>query len=119
MEENQFSNFETQQKLPNATAVMVLGILSIVTCICYGIFSVVLGAVGLILAGKDKKLYMQNPSLYTNYGTLNTGKILSIIGLVLGVICIALMAWVISIVGMDALQDQELMQQRIEEYFNQ
>lgn len=26
-----------QQKLPNATIILVLGILSIVTCCCYGI----------------------------------------------------------------------------------
>ena len=37
------------QKLPNATAVLILGILSIITCCCYGIFSVILGSLGIVL----------------------------------------------------------------------
>ena len=41
------------QKLPNATAVLILGILSIITCCCYGIFSVILGTIGIVLANKE------------------------------------------------------------------
>ena len=49
------------QKLPNATAVLILGIFSILTCCCYGIISISLGAIGLVLANKDAKLYAENP----------------------------------------------------------
>ena len=45
-----------QQKLPNATAVLVLGILSIVTCCCYGIPGIVAGIIGLVLYKKDNAL---------------------------------------------------------------
>ena len=41
------------QKLPNATAVLILGIFSILICCCYGIFSIILGVVALVLANKD------------------------------------------------------------------
>jgi len=81
--EQEKSSFMEQEKLPNATAVLVLGILSIVTCCCFGIFGVIFGIIALILANKDMKLYKQNPGLYTNYNNLNTGRIIAIIGLVL------------------------------------
>lgn len=74
------------QKLPNANAVLILGILSIITCCCWGIVGVILGVIALVLAKKDTALYSENPSLYTNFNNLNTGKILAIIGIVLSAI---------------------------------
>lgn len=55
------------QKLPNATAVLILGIASIITCCCYGVVSIILGIIGLVLANKDLKLYSQNPQEFSNY----------------------------------------------------
>ena len=72
-----------QRNLPNGTAVLVLGILSIVTCCCYGFIGLTLGIVALVLANKDLKLYQESPELYLNYKNLNIGKILAIIGVVL------------------------------------
>lgn len=117
MEENQFSNFETTQKLPNATAVLVLGILSIITCCCYGVLGLILAIVALFLAKKDLTSYKTNPSLYTNYSNLNTGRILAIIGLVINILTLIYFIWIISLVGLDGLQDQQLMEQRIRESF--
>lgn len=117
MEENQFSNFEAPQKLPNATAVLVLGILSIITCCCYGILGLILAIIALFLAKKDLTAYKINPSLYTNYSNLNTGRILAIIGIVINILTIIYFAWVISLVGLEGLQDQQLMEQRIKEAF--
>ena len=64
-----------QKELPNATIVLVLGILSIVAC-------QVLGIIGWILANKDMTLYNNNPGMYTesSYNTLKAGRICSIIG---------------------------------------
>ena len=53
-----------KQKLPNATAVLVLGILSILTCCCYGVIGLILGIVALVLASRDMKLYFENPESY-------------------------------------------------------
>jgi uncharacterized membrane protein len=105
-----------QQSLPNATAVLVLGILSLLTCICYGLPGIICGIIALILYAKDKKLYMANPSLYSNYSNLNTGRILAIIGLVLSVLWIAYMIFIITLIGFDALTDPELMQERIRDF---
>jgi hypothetical protein len=68
--------------LPNSTAVLVLGILSIVIC-CF--FGVIMGIIALVLASKGKVLYDSNPMLYTesSYNNLKAGKICAIIGLIL------------------------------------
>ncbi|MGL2965774.1 CCC motif membrane protein [Flavobacterium sp. XGLA_31] len=113
MEQSDFSNFEPKQKLPNATAVLVLGILSIITFCCYGIIGLILGIVALILAKKDLNEYRANPALYTNYGNLNTGRILAIIGLVLSLIYILFIIWLLNYFGMDALKDPALMQEKM------
>jgi len=77
-----------QQTLPNSTAILVLGIISIPVCICYfflGIPGIVLGIIALSLSVKAKKLYDENPSLYTksSYNNYNAGKICAIIGLII------------------------------------
>ncbi len=105
------------QKLPNATAVLVLGILSILTCCCYGIFSVILGTIGIVLANKDAKLYAENPTIYSNYNNLKIGKILNIIGIILGVIYLFLVIWMIATFGYETLQNPELLQEEMNRYF--
>lgn len=72
--------------LPNATAALVLGIISIVGAFCYGIVGIICGIIGLVLANKDRKLYQATPELYTasSYSSLNAGRTCSIIGLILG-----------------------------------
>lgn len=74
-----------KQKLSNATAVLILGICSILTCCCWGI-GIILGIVALVIAKKDLLLYYENPTLYSGYSSINTGRILSIIGIILGAI---------------------------------
>ncbi|MEP7255462.1 MAG: CCC motif membrane protein [Ferruginibacter sp.] len=72
--------------LPNATAVLVLGIISIVGAFCYGFVGVICGIIGMVLANKDRKLYQATPELYTpaSYSSSNAGRTCSIIGLILG-----------------------------------
>ena len=72
----------TKETLPNSTAVLVLGICSIV----FGCFFVglILGIIGLNMASKGRKMYNNNPELYDGYGALNAGWIMSIIGTILG-----------------------------------
>ncbi|MDB5199540.1 MAG: hypothetical protein JWO92_1503 [Chitinophagaceae bacterium] len=75
--------------LPNATVVLVLGILSLVVC-------QLLGIIGWLLANQDMRLYNDNPGLYSesSLSTLKAGKICSIIGtclMGLGLLVIAIM----------------------------
>jgi len=100
-ETSQTQNPQTlfQQALPNATAVLVLGILSIVTCWCIGIPGLVMGIIAIVLSGKSKKLYSENPANYSeaSYKNLNAGRVCAIIGTVLSSIYLsfALIKWII------------------------
>ena len=93
-----------KQKLSNATAVLILGIASILTCCCYGI-GIVLGIVALVLAKKDIAAYNENHELYSGYANLNTGKILSIIGIILGSIYLIFVIYLYTVVGEDGMKD--------------
>ncbi len=68
--------------VPNSTAVLVLGILSIVVC-CF--FGLIMAIIALVLASKGTALYNANPALYTesSYSNLKAGRICAIIGLIL------------------------------------
>jgi len=90
-----------KQKLPNATAVLILGILSIVSCCCVGIFGFIFAVIALLLAKKDMKLYSENPEQYTNYSNLKTGRIIAIIGLVLSTLFMLKVGYDISQTGLD------------------
>jgi|SRR5690554_3748121 len=79
-----------KQKLPNSTAVLVLGILSIVLACCCSIFGSILGVIGLVLANKATALYNEHPDQYDGFNNVKTGKILNIIGIALGVLMIAI-----------------------------
>jgi uncharacterized membrane protein len=90
MEENNHTS-QNLIEIPNATVVLVLGIVSLVTmCFCYGLIGAPLGAVGLYLANKAKKIYEESPEKYNNYNNLKIGGILCIVGLILNIICFIL-----------------------------
>jgi hypothetical protein len=108
-----------KQKLPNATAVLILGILSILTCCCYGVLGIIMAVIALVLAKKDTQLYMASPELYSNYSNIKTGKVLAYIGLVLSILYLLLVIWMFLTFGFEGMQDQELMEEKIREMFGQ
>lgn len=71
-----------QQTLPNGTAVLVLGIVSIVGCYCVGIVGLICGIIALVLAGKASKLIQKNQGTYTESSIKNmkAGRVCAIIG---------------------------------------
>ena len=72
--------------LPNSTLVLVLGILSLIFCWCYGFVGLILGIIAVVLSGSPRRMYRENPENYfeASYKNLNAGRICGIIG-----ICIA------------------------------
>ncbi len=68
--------FTEQRALPNATATLVLGILSILVCFICGI-------IALVISGNDKRQYLENPEMYSisSYETLRAGRICALIGI--------------------------------------
>ena len=85
-----------QQNLPNSSIALVLGIISIIGSVCYGIVGLICGIVGLILANKDRRLYQAAPELYqsSSYGTSNAGRTCSIIGIILSSLLIVIIVLV-------------------------
>ena len=80
---------QPQENAPYAVASLVLGILSLVIG-CLGV-GLVLGIVGLVLGSKGTKAYNAQPGRYKGEGMLKAGKIMSIIGIVLGGIAVLVM----------------------------
>ncbi|MGE0567051.1 MAG: CCC motif membrane protein [Bacteroidia bacterium] len=76
--------FVPAKNLPNAVAVLVLGICSIFPgCFCAGLVGIVCGIIALVLAKKDLALYNANPSSYNpgSFNNLKAGRVCAIIGL--------------------------------------
>lgn len=101
---NQSNNnpqFGQQIPLPNATAVLVLGIISIVGCICYGVPGLICGIIALVMAGKAKKLLSDNPTMYleSSVKNMNAGRICAIIGTILSALYFLFFVVYLVIVG--------------------
>ena len=91
----------TPISLPNATAVLVLGIISIVGCFCYGIVGIVCGIIALVLGNKDLKLYKADPAMYTpgSYSNLKSGRVCAIVGLSLSAVYVIVLIIYIFVIG--------------------
>ncbi len=94
-----------KRKLPNATAILILGILSILTCCCWGVIGLTLGIVALILAKKDLALYNENPEIYEGFSNINTGRILAIIGIILSSIYLILNIYMYVVWGEEGIKE--------------
>ncbi|PKP26013.1 MAG: hypothetical protein CVU03_05740 [Bacteroidetes bacterium HGW-Bacteroidetes-2] len=98
-----------KQTLPNSTLVLVFGIISIITCCCYGVIGLIFGIIAIVLANKATKIYLESPELYSGYSNVKTGKILAIIGVILNAIyLIIVLFYIVTIgyVGIEELQQE-------------
>ncbi|MBZ0327450.1 MAG: DUF4190 domain-containing protein [Altibacter sp.] len=102
-----------KQKLPNATLILVFGIISIVTCCCYGVLGLIFGIIAMVMAKKATAVYMENPEQYTGYQNVKTGKILAIIGIILNVLYLGYVIFLFATLGTDGIlnMNQELLEQ--------
>lgn len=96
-----------KQQLPNSTLILVFGIISIVTCCCYGIIGLPLGIVALVMANKATTIYAENPEIYTGFQNVKTGKILAIIGIILNAIFLIYVIYMFSTIGYEGLQEAQ------------
>ena len=92
---------QNQQNLPNSVGVLVLGILSIVFCWCYGIPGLALGIISLIMAKKANALYANSPESYTesSFKNVKAGKICAIVGLCLSSVYAIFIIIYVAIIG--------------------
>ncbi len=103
----------SNKNLPNATAVLVLGILSIVTCWIYGVIGIILGIIALSLHKKDKELYASDTAGYGNsFKNSQAGKICAIIGLSLSALFLIYIIFVIAFVAGNESLFREILRNR-------
>ena len=97
----QYNNQFGQRTLPNSVGILVMGILSIVFCFCYGFIGLVLGIIAIALSVKANALYMANPGNYTlaSYNNMKAGKICAIIGTILSSLVIIYIIAAIFFIG--------------------
>jgi hypothetical protein len=98
-----------QVPIPNGTTVLVLGIISIIGCFCYGTVGLICGIIAMVLANKDLRLYRANPEAYTpgSVSNLKSGRICAIIGLSLSILYLLCVIFIISTIGIAALSDPQ------------
>ena len=85
------------EKLPYSQSALIFGILSIVTaCCCWGIVGLIFGLIGLNNANKAIALHSENPDTYSGINNANTGRITSIIGIVIGLLYLIWLIYLIS-----------------------
>ena len=90
-----------EQDVPNATGVLVLGIVSLVVWLCYGIPGIACAIIALVMSKKGKLAYEANPGAFkqSSYNNLKAGRVCSIIGLVLGSLWILYIIIIFLVVG--------------------
>jgi hypothetical protein len=88
------------KRLPNASAVLVLGILSICFCAALGLPGLAMGIIALVLYKKDKSVYDTDPVAYEqSFKNSNAGKICAIVGLSLSAITFLMMSLYFILLG--------------------
>lgn len=74
-------HFNGDKPLPNSSAILVLGIISIATACMYGVPGLVCGIISLSLYKKDRLIYLGDPVGYAaSFRNAHAGYICAIVG---------------------------------------
>lgn len=105
---NYQKHYFVQQNLPNSTAVLVLGIVSIFGCCCYIFPGLILSIIALILAKQDFELYKENPTRYTDssFKNLKAGRVCAAVTLSIIVVLVLYIIFVILTLGFESFKNQ-------------
>lgn len=95
---NSANSNRVPQDLPNSTAILVLGILSIIFA---GLIGIILAIIALSMSRNARHAYENYPGDYTeaSYSRVNAGRICAIIGLSLVAILILIVLVILSYAG--------------------
>lgn len=111
--ENQYNsdkifNSLQQESLPNAKAVLILGIGSIIGFLCGGgIIGLIMSIIAVVLAKGDRALLRANPGHYTaeSVSNLNTGRVAALIILWTSVVLILFAILIIVALGVSVFRE--------------
>ena len=98
-----------ERRLPNATAVLVLGIASIALCCCYGLPGILTGIIALTLYRKDEKKFLNEDKNSADIRNLRTGRMLTIIGMSMSSIYFLYVLYAYFTIGAEALTNPKLL----------
>lgn len=100
-----------KKELQNSTLILILGILAVIGCCFWGILGIIFGIITLVLSKKATEIYNENPEFYTGYGNVKTGKLLAVIGIVLGALYLLLIGIGLIFFGGFEMFQEEFMRQ--------
>ncbi len=89
--QNTHNNFHHQlQDVPESLAILILGVVSIIISIVFPGLGVIPSIIALVKYKKAKKIYLENPNLFTKQSNdyLTIGQITGIIGLCISILII-------------------------------
>jgi len=113
--ENNYDFKAPKIELPNATIILVLGILSIIGCCCYGVVGIICGIIAIVMAKSATALYVSDPGKYTesSYKNMNAGKTCAWIGLILSILSLISSIVMMLIYGFAAFTDPNSILQKM------
>jgi len=90
-----------QHELPNASVVLILGIIALVISFFNSLVGIIAGIVSLVMARNAEQLYHQTPRLYTpsSYSNIRSGRTCAIIGIVLAILKIIFIGIILGLLG--------------------
>lgn len=104
---------EIKKNVPYSVAVLVLGIVSIPTCFCYGVVGLAASIIAMVLAKKGKEAYLVNPEEFKegSFKNLKAGRICAIIGLVLSTIYLIIVLISLAFYGSSVMELMDIANQ--------
>lgn len=91
------------RKLPKAVNVLVLGAVSIVTSMIYGIPGIIIAIIALVKSKKPWEMYLANPEAYDNWKILRAGRRMAISGLIVSsVIFLGMIIFIFALVAQES-----------------
>jgi hypothetical protein len=90
-----------QREIPNASVVLILGIIALIISFFNSLVGIVAGVVSLVMARNAEQLYTQTPRLYTlsSYSNIRSGRTCAIIGIVIAILKIILIGIILGLLG--------------------
>lgn len=93
----------TRRPLPNAFAVLLLGIFALLFSVLYGVPGFLCSVIALVLSRSARRLRRQSPDSYTagSWRLIVTGRVLAIIGLIISLLVMAVLAIMIYVLQVE------------------
>ena len=94
-----------KQPLQYSTLIYILAIISLPLCCCGG-FGVLTSGIAFFIARSELKKFYDNPDLYTNQDNIYTGKIISLVMLIINLLYLIYTFYMIYTIGWETLMQQ-------------